>query len=81
MTNQTELLNHRYGHSNFNPDIPWSDTLATLLSHRSIRAYLPDALPPGTWSEHSSKRVASAESLSGRHRLKEILNNLGFKLQ
>jgi hypothetical protein len=36
---------------------------------------------PGDWSEHSSKRVASAESLSGRHRLKEILNNLGFKLQ
>ncbi|MFN7657675.1 MAG: NADPH-dependent oxidoreductase, partial [Dolichospermum sp.] len=26
---------------------------------------------PGDWSEHSSKRVASAESLSGRHRLKE----------
>jgi len=36
---------------------------------------------PGDWSEHSSKRVASAESLSGRHRLKEILTNLGFKLQ
>lgn len=26
----------------------WNDTLDTLLSHRSVRAYLPDALPAGT---------------------------------
>lgn len=26
----------------------WNDTLATLLSHRSVRAYLPDPLPQGT---------------------------------
>jgi hypothetical protein len=60
MTNPTELLNHRYGHNNFNPDIPWSDTLATLLSHRSIRAYLPDALPPGTLEV----LIAAAQSAS-----------------
>lgn len=34
----------------------------------------------GDWTEHSTKRVASAESLSGRQRLQEILQNLGFKL-
>ena len=35
---------------------------------------------PGDWSEHSAKRVASAESLSGRDRLREALQHLGFKL-
>lgn len=30
-------------------DLPpaWNETLDTLLSHRSVRAYLPDAVPPG----------------------------------
>lgn len=32
------------------------------------------------WSEHSVKRVASAGSLSGRDRLREALQNLGFLL-
>ncbi|MDX2270329.1 MAG: NADPH-dependent oxidoreductase [Cyanobacteriota bacterium] len=36
---------------------------------------------PGDWTEHSLKRVAGSESLSGRHRLREALSNLGFKLQ
>ncbi|MBD2139717.1 NADPH-dependent oxidoreductase [Anabaena sp. FACHB-1237] len=36
---------------------------------------------PGDWAEHSSKRVASAESLSGRQQLRQILNNLGFELR
>ncbi|MBD2294415.1 NADPH-dependent oxidoreductase [Anabaena sphaerica FACHB-251] len=60
MTNPNEFLNYRYGNGNFNPDIPWSDTLATLLSHRSIRAYLPDALPPGTLEV----LIAAAQSAS-----------------
>lgn len=60
MTNLTQLLNYRYGNDKFNPDIPWSDTLATLLSHRSIRAYLPDALPPGTLEV----LIAAAQSAS-----------------
>ncbi|MBD2461228.1 NADPH-dependent oxidoreductase [Oscillatoria sp. FACHB-1407] len=34
----------------------------------------------GDWAEHSVKRVAGAESLSGRDRLCEILNRLGFPL-
>lgn len=36
---------------------------------------------PGDWSEHSAKRVALATSLSGRDRLKEALNSLGFELR
>lgn len=32
------------------------------------------------WSLHSGKRVVGPERLSGRDRLKEALNNLGFKL-
>lgn len=30
------------------PPSDWSETLDLLLSHRSVRAYLPDTLPPGT---------------------------------
>jgi nitroreductase len=48
MTNPTELLNQRYGDKAVNLDIPWNDSLTTLLSHRSIRSYLSDPLPPGT---------------------------------
>jgi nitroreductase len=29
--------------------LPWNDTLDTILSHRSVRAYLPHALPDGTF--------------------------------
>ncbi|HRM71274.1 MAG TPA: nitroreductase family protein, partial [Thauera phenylacetica] len=35
----------------------------------------------GTWSVHSSKRIAGPETLSGRHRLVEALNALGFALK
>ncbi|HLO87804.1 MAG TPA: NADPH-dependent oxidoreductase [Nostocaceae cyanobacterium] len=35
---------------------------------------------PGDWSEHSVKRIATPEALSGRHKLAEILRKLGFKL-
>ncbi|WNV04397.1 hypothetical protein RP726_18665 [Candidatus Methylospira mobilis] len=34
----------------------------------------------GNWSLHSAKRISSPERLSGRDRLKEALNALGFKL-
>ena len=42
------LLRERYGIDPFQPDGLWNETLTTLLSHRSVRAYLPDALPPQT---------------------------------
>ncbi|NMG08440.1 NADPH-dependent oxidoreductase [Brasilonema sp. UFV-L1] len=48
MTNPTELLKQRYGVDAFDPEIPWSDCITTLLSHRSVRAYLGKPLPSGT---------------------------------
>lgn len=47
MDKLTELLHLRYG-NNFPIEIDGSDFLITLLSHRSIRAYLPQPLPSGT---------------------------------
>lgn len=60
MTNFTELLNQRYGVNTINTDIPWNDCIGSLLSHRSIRAYKSDALPPGTLET----LVAAAQSAS-----------------
>jgi len=60
MTNPIELLRSRYGEIPFNPEIEWNDSLTSLLSHRSIRAYLSDPLPPGTLE----LLVAAAQSAS-----------------
>ncbi|MCG6136530.1 MAG: NADPH-dependent oxidoreductase [Nostoc sp. LLA-1] len=60
MTNPTDLLHRRYGVHGLNTDIPWSETLSNLLSHRSIRAYLNDPLPPNTLET----LVAAAQSAS-----------------
>ncbi|GAB1538832.1 NADPH-dependent oxidoreductase [Scytonema sp. NUACC21] len=65
MTNPTELLNQRYGVSTANANTPWNDSIANLLSHRSIRAYLPDPLPPGTLEI----LVAAAQSASSSSNL------------
>jgi len=41
-------LTARYG-AGAEPKLgPWNDTMALLLSHRSVRGYRPDALPAGT---------------------------------
>ncbi len=37
---------------------PWNDVIATMLGHRSVRAYLPDALPAGSLE----RIVAAAQS-------------------
>jgi len=60
MTNFSELLNHRYGINSVNTDIPLNDSIGSLLSHRSIRAYKSDTLPPGTLET----LVAAAQSAS-----------------
>ncbi|MBD2207147.1 NADPH-dependent oxidoreductase [Calothrix sp. FACHB-1219] len=60
MPNFTELLHHRYGTSSVNAELPENDFISSLLSHRSIRAYLPDALPSGTLET----LVAAAQSAS-----------------
>ncbi len=38
----------RYGEARPTVGSAWNDTLSGLLQHRSVRAYLPDALEPGT---------------------------------
>jgi len=45
---QAEALRARYGAAAAPPPGPWNDVIATLLAHRSVRAYRPDPLPPGT---------------------------------
>lgn len=43
-----DALALRYGAEGAPPAGPWNDHIALLLSHRSVRAYRPDALPDGT---------------------------------
>ncbi len=43
-----DLVRRRYRQSDFPAPQPGNDTLEVLFSHRSVRAYLPDPLPPGT---------------------------------
>src|SRR5258708_7803753 len=45
---QAEALALRYGDGAESPAGPWNEEIATLLSHRSVRGFLPDALPEGT---------------------------------
>ncbi len=65
MTNPTELLRSRYGEIPFNSEIDWNDSLKTLLSHRSVRSYLSDPLPPGTleWLVAAAQSAASSANL------------------
>lgn len=48
MSKLTALLSARYGSAPPPALDSLNETLASLLDHRSVRAYLPDALPPGT---------------------------------
>ncbi len=44
-----DALAARYGGTDALPPAgPWNDTIALLLSHRSVRGYRPDPVPPGT---------------------------------
>ncbi|MDB5414056.1 MAG: NADPH-dependent oxidoreductase [Rubritepida sp.] len=45
---KSEALALRYGPVAMPDAGPWNDHIALLLSHRSVRGYRPDALPPGT---------------------------------
>lgn len=60
--NPANLIEDRYGVSAFNPDHLWNETLTTLLSHRSVRAYLPDALPSQTLEMLIAAAQAAATS-------------------
>jgi nitroreductase len=57
---QAEALALRYGNGAEPAPGPWNDVIATLLSHRSVRGFLPDALPDGTLET----LVAAAQSAS-----------------
>jgi nitroreductase len=47
-SNKTEALAQRYGADALPPAGPWSETIAVMLDHRSVRGYKPDPVPPGT---------------------------------
>jgi nitroreductase len=57
---QAEALALRYGSGAEPAPGPWNDVIATLLSHRSVRGFRPDALPAGTLET----LVAAAQSAS-----------------
>jgi nitroreductase len=57
---QGEALTLRCGDGAEPTGGPWNDTIATLLSHRSVRGFLPDPLPRGTLET----LVAAAQSAS-----------------
>ncbi|HEX3995088.1 MAG TPA: NADPH-dependent oxidoreductase [Acetobacteraceae bacterium] len=57
---QAEALTLRYGSGAEPAPGPWNDVIATLLSHRSVRGFRPDALPDGTLET----LVAAAQSAS-----------------
>jgi nitroreductase len=56
---QAEALALRYAGAEPAPG-PWNDVIATLLSHRSVRGFRPDALPAGTLET----LIAAAQSAS-----------------
>lgn len=45
MTRSNQLLHARYGHADARFDLDLNPVLDALLSHRSVRSFLPDALP------------------------------------
>ncbi|MDN3566324.1 NADPH-dependent oxidoreductase [Paeniroseomonas aquatica] len=45
---KTEALAARYGTAEIPPAGPWNPIIASLLDHRSVRGYRPDAPPEGT---------------------------------
>jgi nitroreductase len=57
---QADALVRRYGDGAVPAAGPWNDVIATLLSHRSVRGFLPDALPDGTLET----LIAAAQSAS-----------------
>lgn len=57
---QAEALALRYGAGAEPAAGPWNDVIATLLSHRSVRGFRPDALPPHTLET----LIAAAQSAS-----------------
>lgn len=64
-TKARELLSARYRRGDIPSPAGWNETIDVLLSHRSVRAYLPDPLPEGT----VEILVAAAQSASSSSNL------------
>jgi nitroreductase len=47
LDSQKEALLRRYGATGVPASGPWNEVIATLLDHRSVRGYKPDAVPAG----------------------------------
>jgi nitroreductase len=56
----TDKLIHLHYRDGAAPEGPWNEVIATILSHRSVRAFLNDPLPAGTLE----RLVAAAQSAS-----------------
>ncbi len=52
----------------------WNDTLSVILSHRSVRAFLPDALPDGTLETLVSAETASLSPEEVQRRTRLLYN-------
>jgi len=61
ITNQATALRQRYGFD-MPAQGPWNDHLALLLSHRSVRGYRSDPLPPGTLTTLMAAAQSAATS-------------------
>lgn len=62
---RAQLLEERYGLSHTPEGIVWNEQIEHMMSHRSVRRYLPDALPEGTLET----MVAAAQSASSSSNL------------
>ncbi len=88
VSSQAGALTLRYGNGAEPAAGPWNEVIATLVAHRSIRGFLPDALPPGnletliaaaqsasTSSNLQTWSVVSVTDQTTRSRLAKIANN------
>ena len=89
-----KLIDRRYGKQGLPAPHDWNQTLETLLSHKSIRAYLADPLPTGTieqlvvaaQSASSSSNlqtwsVVAVEDVERKAKLAALANNQAHILQ
>jgi nitroreductase len=62
---QGQAFSARYGREAAGVEARWNDTIAALLNHRSVRAFLPDKIPAGTLDA----LVAAAQSAASSSNL------------
>ncbi len=73
---QEAVLHHEHYHQEAEPSAVERYNAAMAAFYREQRMKVK-----GSWAIHSAKRVAGPESLSGRDKLREALQQLGFLLQ